>query len=63
MIPLEAHFRLARQNNEIDVMELDEGMVQWGLRAAAMNLHSPENIFLAFSISRSSYNKNSTYLF
>ena len=24
MIPLEAHFRLARQNNEIDVMELDE---------------------------------------
>ena len=38
MIPLEAHFRLARQNNEIDVMELDEGMVQWGLRAAAMNL-------------------------
>ena len=38
MIPLEAHFRLARQNNEIDVIELDEGMVQWGLRAAAMNL-------------------------
>ena len=38
MIPVEAHFRLARQNNEIDVMELDEGMVQWGLRAAAMNL-------------------------
>lgn len=38
MIPLETHFRLARQNNEIDVMELDEGMVQWGLRAAAMNL-------------------------
>ena len=38
MIPLEAHFRLARQNNEIDVMELDEGMVQWGLPAAAMNL-------------------------
>jgi len=38
MIPLEAHFRQARQNNEIEVMELDEGMVQWGLRAAAMNL-------------------------
>jgi glutaconate CoA-transferase subunit A len=38
MIPLEAHFRKARQNNEIEVMELDEGMVQWGLRAAAMNL-------------------------
>ncbi|MFL2714242.1 MAG: CoA transferase subunit A [Gammaproteobacteria bacterium] len=38
MIPLEAHFRQARQKNEIEVMELDEGMVQWGLRAAAMNL-------------------------
>ena len=38
MIPLEAHFRKARQNSEIEVMELDEGMVQWGLRAAAMNL-------------------------
>ena len=38
MIPLEAHFRESRQNNEIDVMELDEGMVQWGLRAAAMDL-------------------------
>ena len=38
MIPLESHFRQARQKNEIDVMELDEGMVQWGLRAAAMNL-------------------------
>ncbi|MBC8221270.1 MAG: CoA transferase subunit A [SAR86 cluster bacterium] len=38
MIPLEAHFRQARQKNEIEVMELDEGMVQWGLRAAAMHL-------------------------
>ena len=38
MIPLDAHFRKARQNAEIEVMELDEGMVQWGLRAAAMNL-------------------------
>jgi glutaconate CoA-transferase subunit A len=38
MIPLDAHFRKARQNGEIEVMELDEGMVQWGLRAAAMNL-------------------------
>ena len=38
MIPLEAHFRQSRQNSEIEVMELDEGMVQWGLRAAAMDL-------------------------
>ena len=38
VIPLEAHFRQARQNKEIEVMELDEGMLQWGLRSAAMNL-------------------------
>ena len=38
LIPLEVHFRQARQNQEIEVMELDEGMLQWGLRAAAMNL-------------------------
>ena len=38
MIPLVAQFLESRQNNEIEVMELDEGMVQWGLRAAAMDL-------------------------
>ena len=38
VIPLEAHFRKARQNGEIDVMELDEGMLQWGLRAASYRL-------------------------
>ncbi|MDB4006751.1 acyl CoA--acetate/3-ketoacid CoA transferase subunit alpha [Gammaproteobacteria bacterium] len=38
MIPLDSHFRQARQNGELEVMELDEGMVQWGLRAAAMKL-------------------------
>jgi glutaconate CoA-transferase subunit A len=38
MIPLEAHFRHARQNGELELMELDEGMVQWGLRAAAMKM-------------------------
>ena len=38
LIPLEAHFRQARQKQEIEVMELDEGMVQWGLRAAAMKM-------------------------
>ena len=38
MIPLDAHFRQARQNGELEVMELDEGMVQWGLRAAAMKM-------------------------
>ena len=38
VIPLEAHFRSARQAGTIDVMEIDEGMLQWGLRAAAMRL-------------------------
>jgi glutaconate CoA-transferase subunit A len=37
-IPLEPHFRLARQNATIEAMELDEGMLQWGLRAAAMRV-------------------------
>ena len=37
-IPLEPHFRRARQNGEIEVMELDEGMFQWGLYAAANRL-------------------------
>jgi glutaconate CoA-transferase subunit A len=34
-IPLEPHFRVARQNGTIEAMELDEGMLQLGLRAAA----------------------------
>ena len=35
-IPLEPHFRAARQNGTIpEVVELDEGMLQLGLRAAA----------------------------
>jgi glutaconate CoA-transferase subunit A len=38
LIPLDSHFRQARQNGELEVMELDEGMVQWGLRAAAMKM-------------------------
>jgi glutaconate CoA-transferase subunit A len=37
-IPLEPHFRAARQNGTIGAMELDEGMLQWGLRAAAMRV-------------------------
>lgn len=37
-IPLEAWFRKARQNGEIEVLELDEGMLQWGLKAAAFGL-------------------------
>jgi glutaconate CoA-transferase, subunit A len=37
-IPLEPHFRAARQSGAIEAMELDEGMLQWGLRAAAMRV-------------------------
>jgi glutaconate CoA-transferase subunit A len=37
-IPLEPHFRAARQDGTIEAMELDEGMLQWGLRAAAMRV-------------------------
>ena len=37
-IPLEPHFRAARQRGEIEAAELDEGMLQWGLYAAALRL-------------------------
>ena len=37
-IPLEPHFRKARQAGAVEVMELDEGMFQLGLRAAAWRL-------------------------
>ena len=37
-IPLEPYFRKARQAGAIEVTELDEGMLHWGLRAAAMRL-------------------------
>ena len=35
LVPLEAHFRAARQRGAFEVMELDEGMFQLGLKAAA----------------------------
>jgi len=37
-IPLEPHFRKARQAGSFRASELDEGMLQWGLRAAAQRL-------------------------
>jgi acyl CoA:acetate/3-ketoacid CoA transferase alpha subunit len=37
-IPLEPHFRAARQAGAIETFELDEGMFQWGLYAAAKRL-------------------------
>ncbi|MEB2283843.1 MAG: acyl CoA--acetate/3-ketoacid CoA transferase subunit alpha [Polyangiaceae bacterium UTPRO1] len=38
LIPLDPHFRMARQTGALQVMELDEGMIQWGLRAAMLRL-------------------------
>tara|TARA_R110001599_G_scaffold318107_2_gene527577 strand:- start:5551 stop:6330 length:780 start_codon:yes stop_codon:yes gene_type:complete len=37
-IPLEPYFRQARQSGSIEVMEIDEGMMLLGLRAAAWGL-------------------------
>lgn len=37
-IPLEPFFRKAREAGSIEAMELDEGLLHWGLRAAAMRL-------------------------
>jgi glutaconate CoA-transferase, subunit A len=37
-IPLEPHFRIARQTGAIALTELDEGMLHWGLLAAAHRL-------------------------
>jgi glutaconate CoA-transferase subunit A len=37
-IPLEPHFRKAREAGAIEVEEYDEGMFEWGLRAAGMRM-------------------------
>ncbi|GAA4482096.1 CoA transferase subunit A [Rhodococcus olei] len=37
-IPLDPHFRAARQSGAIEVEEYDEGMLQWGLYAAGIHL-------------------------
>lgn len=37
-IPLEPHFRIARQTGTVEAEEYDEGMFQWGLRAAAQRV-------------------------
>ena len=40
-IPLEPHFRAAREAGTVTVSEWDEGMLQWGLYAAASRLSFP----------------------
>ncbi|MFJ3230365.1 CoA transferase subunit A [Streptomyces sp. NPDC086787] len=37
-IPLEPHYRAARERGGFELMEIDEGMFMWGLRAAAQRL-------------------------
>ncbi|MER5912286.1 CoA-transferase [Streptomyces sp. NPDC001982] len=37
-IPLEPHYRAARERGAFELMEVDEGMFMWGLRAAAQRL-------------------------
>jgi glutaconate CoA-transferase subunit A len=37
-IPLEPYFRAARQARALEASEIDEGMLQWGLYAAALRL-------------------------
>jgi glutaconate CoA-transferase subunit A len=37
-IPQEPYFRKVRQAGAVEVMELDEGLITWGLRAAGMRL-------------------------
>src|SRR5213079_2421457 len=37
-IPLDPHYRAARQGGLVDAVEYDEGMLQWGLYAASLRL-------------------------
>lgn len=51
LVPLEAHFRVARQAGAFEVTELDEGMVQLGLKAAAARLpFLPSRVGLASDV-------------
>jgi glutaconate CoA-transferase subunit A len=37
-IPVEPYFKKAREDGAVDAHEIDEGMLQWGLRAAGMRV-------------------------
>jgi glutaconate CoA-transferase subunit A len=52
-IPLEPYYRKAREAGGLELMEVDEGMFQWGLRAAAMRLpFLPTRCGLATDVTR-----------
>ena len=54
-IPLEPYFRIARQTGAIEVMEIDEGMMLLGLRAAAWNIpYIPTPVGLGTDVIRKS---------
>ena len=53
LIPLDQHFRAARQAGAFEVWEIDEGMLHWGLRAAAMRLpFLPTRVGMATDVAR-----------
>ncbi|UVE17433.1 acyl CoA--acetate/3-ketoacid CoA transferase subunit alpha [Pseudomonas sp. LS44] len=52
-IPLEPYYRKAREAGELELMEVDEGMFEWGLRAAGMRLpFLPTRCGLATDVTR-----------
>ena len=52
-IPLEPWYRKVRESGGLELMELDEGMFQWGLRAAGMRLpFLPTRCGLATDVTR-----------
>lgn len=52
-MPIEPWFKKAREAGGLDVVELDEGMLQWGLRAAAMRLpFLPTRVGLGTDVTR-----------
>ena len=53
LIALDPHFRAARQAGAFEVWEIDEGLLQWGLRAAAMRLpFLPTRVGMATDVMR-----------
>ena len=52
-IPLEPYFRMARQNGDIEVMEIDEGLFMLGLKAAGMRIpYIPTRVGLGTDVLR-----------
>jgi glutaconate CoA-transferase subunit A len=52
-IPVEPWFRRARESGSIEARELDEGLLQWGLRAAGMRVpFLPTRVGLASDVMR-----------